>query len=114
MHQMHFILDAAAGEPVHEPDLLTWARWFETHSLDRVLKTTELFPPDGRSRVSTVFLGLNHNYWGGPPILWETMVFGGPLDLETDRYSSRAEALAGHAEMVARVIRASLKLIPLP
>ena len=25
--------------------------------------------------ISTVFLGMDHNYFGGSPILWETMVF---------------------------------------
>ena len=26
-------------------------------------------------KVSTVWLGLNHNYFGGPPLIFETMVF---------------------------------------
>lgn len=32
----------------------------------------------------------------------ETMVFGGPLDAEMERYSTWDEAVAGHAAMVAR------------
>ena len=55
--------------------------------------------------VSTVFLGLDHNYSPfGPPVLWESLVFGGPLDGEMDRYSSRAQALAGHQALCQRVM----------
>ena len=39
----------------------------------------------------------------GVPILWETMVFGGPLDQEQRRYHTRQEALAGHEQMVEEV-----------
>ena len=39
----------------------------------------------------------------GPPELWETLVFGGPLNLEMERYATREEALAGHERMVGRV-----------
>lgn len=53
--------------------------------------------------VSTVFLGIDHGFGDGPPILFETMVFGGALDQEQERYSTWAEAEAGHAVMVARV-----------
>jgi hypothetical protein len=57
----------------------------------------------GSIRISTVFLGLDHNFSGvGPPVLWETMVFGrGDRELDCRRYSSRAEALAGHEEVAA-------------
>lgn len=55
-------------------------------------------------RVSTVFLCINHNFSGvGDPILFETMVFGGPLDEETERYCTEDEALKGHERMVQRV-----------
>lgn len=47
--------------------------------------------------VSTVFLGLDHSYGKGPPILWETMVFGGSMrDEYMERYTSEQEALEGH------------------
>lgn len=53
--------------------------------------------PDGY--VSTVFLGIDHNHMGdGPPILFETMVFGcGPWDNYQERYATWDEAEAGHA-----------------
>ena len=54
--------------------------------------------------ISTVFLGLNHAWTiDGPPVVFETRVFGGPLDGQQDRYYTFGEAEAGHAEMVARV-----------
>jgi hypothetical protein len=47
--------------------------------------------------VSTVFLGINHNFFGeGPPILFETMIFGGRMDEYQHRYHTYEEALAGH------------------
>lgn len=49
--------------------------------------------------VSTVWLGLDHNWWPDrPPKIFETMIFGGDLDLERWRYSTEEEARAGHAE----------------
>jgi hypothetical protein len=65
----------------------------------RVVTTTTV----GDVQISTVFLGLDHRLGPGPPLLWETLVFGGPLNGEPDRYSSRAAAEAGHLDMVARV-----------
>jgi hypothetical protein len=50
--------------------------------------------------VSTVFLGLDHRFGDGPPIVFETMVFGGPFDQDCDRYESWDEAVAGHARIV--------------
>lgn len=57
----------------------------------------------GNVNVSTVWLGLNHAWGGGAPLIFETMVFGGVLDGDCERYGSEAEALAGHAAMVTRV-----------
>jgi hypothetical protein len=45
-------------------------------------------------RVSTVYLGLNHAYGDGPPLLWETMTFPG-CDI-CERYSSVEQAIEGH------------------
>jgi hypothetical protein len=83
------------GNPV---DPMYWSLMFEES--DRHVGDTTI----GDVRVSTVFLGLNHQYEsGGPPLIFETMVFGGPLDDEMDRYSTEAEAEAGHVRMVDRV-----------
>ena len=46
--------------------------------------------------ISTVFLGLDHAWNSGTPVLWETMIFGGEHDQYMDRYSSYEDALEGH------------------
>lgn len=55
--------------------------------------------------ISTVFFCINHNLFqpNEPPILYETMVFGGDHDGYQRRYTNRTEALAGHAETLAMV-----------
>lgn len=53
--------------------------------------------------VSTVFLCLNHAYGDGPPILFETMIFGGEHDQYQDRYSTWEEAERGHKKAIAIV-----------
>lgn len=52
--------------------------------------------------ISTVWLGLNHA-WSGPPLIFETMVFGGEFDGEQERYSTLEEAIKGHEAMIEKV-----------
>lgn len=57
-------------------------------------------------RVSTVWLGIDHNFiHKGPPIIFETMVFGGEQDCWQTRYCTLADAEAGHAKVVATILR---------
>jgi hypothetical protein len=58
----------------------------------------------GDVRVSTIFLGIDGRV-SAEPMLFETMVFGGPLDHERRRYTTWDEAEAGHAEVLADVWR---------
>lgn len=52
--------------------------------------------------ISTVFLGMDHNFDGdGPPILFETMIFGGENDGYQVRYATYDEAMVGHKVAVA-------------
>jgi hypothetical protein len=85
------------GEPVPEPDLIAWARWLETSHRQIALDTI------AGVLVSTVFLGLDHAFGGATPILWETMIFGGEHHEYQERYTSREDAIAGHAKAVALV-----------
>lgn len=55
-------------------------------------------------QVSTVWLGLDHGYRSTKPIIFETMVFGGLYDQEQERYATLAEAQAGHARWVKKVM----------
>lgn len=57
--------------------------------------------------VSTVFLGLNHRWGGGPPLIFETMIFGGEHDEYQERYSTWQEAEAGHKRAVDMVTAAT-------
>jgi len=58
----------------------------------------------GDVHVSTVFLGLNHNFLrSGPPILFETMVFGGKHDNDQERCATWEEAEAMHQRAVEMV-----------
>jgi len=69
----------------------------------RVALTTVENPLTGNADVSTVFLGLDHSFGGGPPQIFETMVFGGLYDEEQIRYSTWDEAVAGHNKMVEAI-----------
>ena len=92
---MHYVLE---GKEIKEVDLMEWAMQFDTS--DRHVTQDEI--ADG-VKVSTVFLGLDHRYGDGPPLLFETLVFNGELDGEMVRYSTWDEAEIGHKEMVERV-----------
>ena len=64
------------------------------------------FAEVGGMRVSTVFLGINHSFvpgnhlLGGPPLWFETMIFGDPYDGLRQRYSTWEEADLNHKVIV--------------
>lgn len=89
-----FILDGHTPIPA---DLQEWAKWYETNRDTRRVGRTEI--SEGVS-VSTVFLALDHSFGDGPPVLFETMIFGGPHDDGCWRYCTWEEAEAGHARVV--------------
>ncbi len=94
-----YILDEN-GKPKLEKDLLKWGHWLNT--ANRTVARTNI----GKIIISTVFLGLDHRFFGkGRPILYETMVFGGKLDQAMERYCTKEEALKGHNAMVKQVRR---------
>ena len=89
-----YILDGKT--PVEIDDLLEWAKKFEFDLQIRRVALTE----EGKWRVSTVFLGIDHNYsMNGPPLLFETMVFRGKEDFDQQRYATWEQAEQGHAHM---------------
>lgn len=105
MSPEHYILDGKT--PVTCKDVLTWARWFEKNNKRRRVACTRMWP---NVLVSTVFLGLDHNFGdSGLPLLFETMVFGGALDGEQERYSTWDEALSGHYKIVWAVAKAQIR-----
>jgi len=91
-----YVLDAL-GRPQPVKDTLEWARWFEYAGERRRIAFDHLW----RVTISTVFLGMDHNFFGGPPLLFETMVFG-PDGRERwcKRWPTLEQAERGHAVAV--------------
>lgn len=99
------------GEPVREPDLLTWAHWFEEATKSGLCRVAMDFIEG--SNISTVFLGMNHGFGGGPPLVWETLVRGAILDGEMDRCGGgRGRAQEMHALMIEQVKLAAKDAAP--
>jgi hypothetical protein len=84
----------------------TFERLHRDRSYCRVLRTTVTSAADPAKTfdVSTVWLGVDHSFGDGVPLLFETMVFGdGALDHACRRYMTEATARAGHVEEVTIV-----------
>lgn len=99
-----------------------WNEWFASaFEGQRVVAQTKLL--DG-SEVSTVFLGLDHQWGDGPPMLFETGLFfdetvatprklNGREIRQSDivaRYSTWAEAEVGHMEIVEQLTHGAQEL----
>lgn len=82
-------------------DLMTWANQLE--ELDNKVADDIIHG----KRVSTVWLGLDHNHFGGPPLLFETMVFDGikiGFEIYMKRYTTWDEAVEGHKKAIQWVL----------
>jgi len=94
--------------PIPCSSLIAWGRWMI--SANRCVARSEI----GCLTVSTVFLGVDHNWFGGAPLLFETMIFDDIDDAYQVRCSTWAEAEEMHARAVAiagqRVRNANEKL----
>ncbi len=93
-------------------------RWYVLDETDQPVPATEVefsawkeANPDrcrvgeyevGNALVSTVFLGLDQGDEPNEPVLWQTLVSGGPLDGECDRYTSYEAAKKGHEAWLTR------------
>jgi len=95
-----YILGPDGRTPVEEPDPLAWASQMEADKC--IVQQTTL----EEIKVSTVFLGIDHSFGDGPPLLFETMIFGGKYEEEEyqKRYSTWAQAEAGH-EVACALVR---------
>lgn len=92
----YMVLDA--DHNVIPADLHTWGQFFNDRAA-RTVGRTDI----GEVFVSTVFLGVDHNFGGGPPLWFETMVFHGEWDQATFRYTTWEQAEAGHARVVEAI-----------
>lgn len=89
------------GEIVPTTDSLEFSKWFGDTDQRRV-DYTEIIDD---VYVSTVCLGIDHNHYGeGPPVIFESMAFGGVGDEKQDRYCTLEEAKAGHKKMVQEIM----------
>ena len=94
MNEKYILVDQ---HPVPEPDVIAWGRWFENAKDQRIVCRTTV----GDANVSTVFLAIDHRFFGdGPPILWETIIFGGRYDEWQARHTSREDAERHHRKVV--------------
>jgi hypothetical protein len=83
------------GEPI---DLAVWSALHADPDYCRIALTAI----GADVEVSTAWIGIDHSFGlGGPPLVFETMVFGGPLHEEQWRWPNRVAALAGHDQVVA-------------
>lgn len=98
LHEMRcFILDGKTPKEVGFQEYMEWV----AAEPDRKVAYTEF--PDIDVEVSTVFLfGSSHfpRFMKQPPMLFETMVFGGNHDGWTEKYSTWDEAEKGHESVV--------------
>jgi len=80
-------------------DMNQWTKAFEDASRRVALDFV------GKYRISTVFLGLDHNHRGGPPLLFETMVFIGDSfhDEIEERCCTWDEAVKQHKRIVKQM-----------
>jgi hypothetical protein len=93
----HYILEGREPKPV---TMLQWAVWFgrRQYNRQRIVAQTQIAPG---LTVSTVFLGLDHNFSGkGPPLLFETMVFNDYGAGDCWRWATWGAAEAGHLDVV--------------
>jgi hypothetical protein len=90
MRRGHWILDE--NRIPRQVDLYTWAKWFGEG--DRIVRQEWI----GNIWISTVFLGLDHNFSNtGPPILWETMMFSNRKNVDQN-YMTRCAGSWEQAE----------------
>ena len=94
--------------PVPCDDLMKWGEWIENASrTGEFIVKSDMFQG---VHVSTVFLGLDHGFTffghSRRPLLFETMIFKGPLDMYQTRYSTWVGAEHGHAQPLKACIKA--------
>lgn len=86
--------------------LLAWGQLFANADYKRVARTTvtDTADPAKTYDVSTIWIGVDHNWGVGAPLIFETMVFGEGSDVfARDRYSTEPQAREGHTAMVITV-----------
>ena len=99
-------------------DIMEWATEREENMRVAAATVGRRGVQDGRWQwrrrywVSTVYLGIDHNFGQGPPLIFETMIFDNAADeflSFQDRYATEEQAIAGHDAAVRAVVRGDLR-----
>jgi hypothetical protein len=90
------------GKPISQRE---WA----LHFGDLAYKHVAITAIGDDIEISTVWIGINHRFFfdGGPPLIFETLVFGGPMDGYCWRWHNEDAARLGHEQVVERVHEAA-------
>ncbi len=84
------------GEPI---DLITYGLLHRDQEYVIIRKTIYI-----NAKVSTVWLGINHNFDpNGTPLIFESMIFGGEHTEYQDRYETEEQAIAGHQRIITAI-----------
>lgn len=96
---MYYILDKNK-KTILVHDFEEWCKLFKYEDDSRRVGDTQI----GDTRISTVFLGIDHSHFMGRPLLFETMIFSNNEDNGyQERYSTWEEAIEGHNKTVELV-----------
>lgn len=106
-------------ECVKVKDVLTWGKYFENQKRRIVMQENltvrsnkwSVWEVKRKYWISTVFLGIDHQWGTGPPLLFETMVFtGDDEDYEdyTERCSTWKEAIQQHKKVLNEIRQSNL------
>ena len=97
-----YILDDKTPVKLEGEDLkeivLKWGEWFVNN--DPTVKRSKTI--EG-VEVHTVFLGIDHNFFSGDPLLFETAIFNGKNHVEVIRSYTWQEAESVHDYMVGEL-----------
>jgi hypothetical protein len=88
------------GEPISLWEMATLLE----DDYGRRVTDTRILTKDGSIRISTAFMAIDLDPLSDVPVLWETMVFGGPCSGAQHRYASREAAIAGHEEVLSELM----------
>jgi hypothetical protein len=94
-----------------------WSQLFRPDEIGRLKQrhhlSADLWINDRPVLVSTVWLGLNHQFRQGPPLIFETMIFADLdwMDQFCRRYATWAAAMNGHTLIVAALTEGGATLV---
>jgi hypothetical protein len=112
----HYLLDGTEVVPfpvvIGSPEWLAWAQCVWGEGEDRCYRRVAWDEVAEGVSVSTIFLGMDHQFGAGPPLVFETMVFGPYGGGEQYRYATWDDAFAGHHAVLKRLQEEVQKLSP--